>query len=172
MHTNAAVPVPPRSLEYEAYEPMAKSQLLALCATVRKKWSDVRHIAVAHRVGVVRQCPCAASRPRTARLLWRRAPLPLMSSRPRCPFGRRRCMVESRESAGRRGKQTRRRSRAFIQCTDNMSRDMRGWKIKGPSKGPVMWRGRATTSALTPSLGFVTKIVQSRTPLAVQVASL
>jgi len=39
-------------LEYEAYEAMARKEMLALCATVRARW-PVRHIAIAHRTGTV-----------------------------------------------------------------------------------------------------------------------
>ena len=39
-------------LEYEAYEAMARKEMLALCAAVRARW-PVRHIAIAHRTGTV-----------------------------------------------------------------------------------------------------------------------
>ena len=40
-------------LEYEAYEAMARKEMLALCAAVRARW-PVRHIAIAHRTGTER----------------------------------------------------------------------------------------------------------------------
>lgn len=41
-----------RWLEYEAYEPMAKKELLKICDQIRHKWS-VQHIVIVHRVGEV-----------------------------------------------------------------------------------------------------------------------
>ncbi|KAI1905207.1 hypothetical protein AGOR_G00013750 [Albula goreensis] len=40
-------------LEYEAYIPMAESQLLKIFSDIRERWSTVRHICVHHRLGVV-----------------------------------------------------------------------------------------------------------------------
>jgi len=40
-------------LEYEAYAPMAKAQLLQLCGRARERWAELRHIAIAHRTGLV-----------------------------------------------------------------------------------------------------------------------
>ncbi|XP_047474206.1 molybdopterin synthase catalytic subunit-like [Penaeus chinensis] len=39
-------------LEYEAYEEMAKKEMLALCRLAREKW-NIKHIAIYHRMGVV-----------------------------------------------------------------------------------------------------------------------
>ena len=46
-------------LEYEAYVPMAKKKLVELCNRLRVKWSDLHHIAIYHRLGLVG--PCEAS---------------------------------------------------------------------------------------------------------------
>lgn len=40
-------------LEYEAYIPMAESQLKKIFSEIRERWSTVRHICVHHRLGVV-----------------------------------------------------------------------------------------------------------------------
>ena len=40
-------------LEYEAYEPMAKKELLKLCARLRERWPAAEGVAVHHRLGVV-----------------------------------------------------------------------------------------------------------------------
>ncbi|TTC59076.1 Molybdopterin synthase catalytic subunit [Bagarius yarrelli] len=40
-------------LEYEAYVPMAESELRKICADVRRRWPAVRHICIHHRLGVV-----------------------------------------------------------------------------------------------------------------------
>lgn len=40
------------SLEYEAYVPMAESEVRRICGDVRQRW-PVRHIAVFHRLGPV-----------------------------------------------------------------------------------------------------------------------
>ncbi|KAJ8339267.1 hypothetical protein SKAU_G00360530 [Synaphobranchus kaupii] len=40
-------------LEYEAYVPMAESQLKKIFSEIRERWSTVRHICVHHRLGVV-----------------------------------------------------------------------------------------------------------------------
>ena len=40
------------SLEYEAYEPMAKKEMLKLCVEARKKWT-LENIALYHRIGLV-----------------------------------------------------------------------------------------------------------------------
>lgn len=41
------------SLEYEAYDGMARKVMHQLCADIRAKWSAVRHIAIHHRLGLV-----------------------------------------------------------------------------------------------------------------------
>lgn len=49
-------------LEYEAYEPMARSEFSRLCADVRQRWPTVAHICVHHRLGSVRaQRPAMAA---------------------------------------------------------------------------------------------------------------
>ena len=40
-------------LEYEAYRPMAQSEMMAVCTRMRERWPTLRHVAMAHRVGVV-----------------------------------------------------------------------------------------------------------------------
>ena len=40
-------------LEYEAYEAMARKQLLAVCRELRSKWEDLHSIAIHHRLGLV-----------------------------------------------------------------------------------------------------------------------
>jgi len=40
-------------LEYEAYEGMARKQLLAICQELRTKWPDLHSIAIHHRLGFV-----------------------------------------------------------------------------------------------------------------------
>ena len=40
-------------LEYEAYEGMARKQLLAICQELRTKWPDLHSIAIHHRLGLV-----------------------------------------------------------------------------------------------------------------------
>ncbi|XP_051846602.1 molybdopterin synthase catalytic subunit [Antechinus flavipes] len=40
------------SLEYEAYMPMAETEVRKICSAVRQQW-PVRHIAVYHRLGLV-----------------------------------------------------------------------------------------------------------------------
>ncbi|XP_062870301.1 molybdopterin synthase catalytic subunit [Trichomycterus rosablanca] len=40
-------------LEYEAYVPMAESELKKICADVRVRWPAVRHICIHHRLDVV-----------------------------------------------------------------------------------------------------------------------
>ncbi|KAK1148006.1 molybdopterin synthase catalytic subunit-like isoform X1 [Acipenser oxyrinchus oxyrinchus] len=40
-------------LEYEAYIPMAQSEMKKICWDVRLKWPSVKHIAIHHRLGVV-----------------------------------------------------------------------------------------------------------------------
>uniref|UniRef100_A0A673NBE1 Molybdopterin synthase catalytic subunit n=1 Tax=Sinocyclocheilus rhinocerous TaxID=307959 RepID=A0A673NBE1_9TELE len=40
-------------LEYEAYSPMAESELRKICREIRTKWPSVRHINIQHRLGVV-----------------------------------------------------------------------------------------------------------------------
>ena len=39
-------------LEYEAYQPMAERELLAICKRMRDRW-PLRHVAIAHRIGLV-----------------------------------------------------------------------------------------------------------------------
>lgn len=45
-------------LEYEAYEPMARSEFTKLCADIRERWPTVVHICVHHRLGCDSQCSC------------------------------------------------------------------------------------------------------------------
>uniref|UniRef100_A0A3P8ZJR5 Molybdopterin synthase catalytic subunit n=1 Tax=Esox lucius TaxID=8010 RepID=A0A3P8ZJR5_ESOLU len=40
-------------LEYEAYVPMAQSELKKIYADIRARWPTIRHICVHHRLGVV-----------------------------------------------------------------------------------------------------------------------
>ncbi|XP_041915263.1 molybdopterin synthase catalytic subunit [Alosa sapidissima] len=40
-------------LEYEAYIPMAESEMKKICTSIRAKWPTVRHICIQHRLGVV-----------------------------------------------------------------------------------------------------------------------
>ena len=40
-------------LEYEAYEAMARKQLLAVCLELRGKWPNLHSIAIHHRLGLV-----------------------------------------------------------------------------------------------------------------------
>lgn len=40
-------------LSYEAYEPMAFQELNRLCNDARKKFADIEHIAICHRLGLV-----------------------------------------------------------------------------------------------------------------------
>ncbi|XP_056147007.1 molybdopterin synthase catalytic subunit [Lampris incognitus] len=40
-------------LEYEAYEPMAQSQLATICRDIRARWPIVLHICIHHRLGWV-----------------------------------------------------------------------------------------------------------------------
>ena len=40
-------------LEYEAYEAMARKQLLAVCGELRSKWPELHSIAIHHRLGLV-----------------------------------------------------------------------------------------------------------------------
>lgn len=37
-------------LEYEAYEPMARKEMLKICGQIRDRWS-VENIAIVHRIG-------------------------------------------------------------------------------------------------------------------------
>ncbi|GAB0087505.1 Molybdopterin synthase catalytic subunit [Sergentomyia squamirostris] len=41
------------SLEYEAYEPMALKTMKKICEEIRSKWSQIKHIAIYHRLGLV-----------------------------------------------------------------------------------------------------------------------
>lgn len=41
------------SLEYEAYQPMAKKQLELLADDIREKWPNVEHVVLQHRLGLV-----------------------------------------------------------------------------------------------------------------------
>lgn len=40
-------------LEYEAYLPMADSEMRKICRTVRERWPGVLHVALVHRIGEV-----------------------------------------------------------------------------------------------------------------------
>lgn len=40
-------------LEYEAYDAMALKAATKICDDMRAKWSDIKHIAIYHRLGVV-----------------------------------------------------------------------------------------------------------------------
>ncbi|XP_069077821.1 molybdopterin synthase catalytic subunit-like [Pleurodeles waltl] len=40
-------------LEYEAYVPMAETEIKKICCIMRQKWPSVKHIAVHHRLGLV-----------------------------------------------------------------------------------------------------------------------
>lgn len=40
-------------LEYEAYKPMAKKEMLKVCQKIRSKWSGIHNIAIYHRLGHV-----------------------------------------------------------------------------------------------------------------------
>lgn len=40
-------------LSYEAYEPMALQELNRLCDDARRKFTDIKHIAICHRLGLV-----------------------------------------------------------------------------------------------------------------------
>jgi molybdopterin synthase catalytic subunit len=40
-------------LSYEAYEPMALQELNRLCDDARRKFSNIEHIAICHRLGLV-----------------------------------------------------------------------------------------------------------------------
>ncbi|CAD6994751.1 unnamed protein product [Ceratitis capitata] len=42
-----------QSLEYEAYEPMAKKELKNICMEMRSLWKDIVNIAIYHRLGLV-----------------------------------------------------------------------------------------------------------------------
>lgn len=39
-------------MQYEAYQPMAEREMLAICQRMRERW-PLRHVAIAHRIGVV-----------------------------------------------------------------------------------------------------------------------
>ena len=39
------------SLEYQAYEPMAKQIFLQIAKDIRRKWSDVNRVVIHHRIG-------------------------------------------------------------------------------------------------------------------------
>lgn len=41
------------SLEYEAYDSMATKSLTQICDGLRSKWSDIKNIAIYHRLGLV-----------------------------------------------------------------------------------------------------------------------
>lgn len=43
-----------KSLEYEAYIPMAEKELKKICSTIREKWPTIKHICIMHRLGIVR----------------------------------------------------------------------------------------------------------------------
>lgn len=38
-------------LEYEAHEPMAEAKMCEIAAEVRRRWPDVKRVAIAHRIG-------------------------------------------------------------------------------------------------------------------------
>jgi len=38
-------------LEYEAHEPMAEAKMCEIAAEVRRRWPDVKRLAIAHRIG-------------------------------------------------------------------------------------------------------------------------
>lgn len=40
-------------LEYEAYDSMALKEMKKICTEIRDKWSQIKHIALYHRVGCV-----------------------------------------------------------------------------------------------------------------------
>ncbi|XP_053304042.1 molybdopterin synthase catalytic subunit-like [Spea bombifrons] len=40
-------------LEYEAYTPMAETEIRKILSDIRQKWPSVKHIAVHHRLGLV-----------------------------------------------------------------------------------------------------------------------
>lgn len=40
-------------LEYEAYDAMALKATTKICDDMRLKWSDIKHIAIYHRLGIV-----------------------------------------------------------------------------------------------------------------------
>lgn len=41
------------SLEYEAYDSMALKELGQICEQMRTNWTDIKHIAIHHRLGLV-----------------------------------------------------------------------------------------------------------------------
>jgi molybdopterin synthase catalytic subunit len=41
------------TLEYEAYDEMAKKEMANICFEIRQRWPDVKHIAMHHRLGLV-----------------------------------------------------------------------------------------------------------------------
>lgn len=41
------------TLEYEAYDQMALKSMGQICDELRAKWSDIKHIAIYHRLGLV-----------------------------------------------------------------------------------------------------------------------
>lgn len=41
------------SLEYEAYDEMAKKEMASICFEIRQRWPEVKHIAMHHRLGLV-----------------------------------------------------------------------------------------------------------------------
>jgi len=41
------------SLEYEAYDEMAKKEMASICYEIRQRWPDVKNIAMYHRLGLV-----------------------------------------------------------------------------------------------------------------------
>ena len=41
-----------RVRQYEAYQPMAEREMLAICLRMRERW-PLRHVAITHRIGVV-----------------------------------------------------------------------------------------------------------------------
>lgn len=41
------------SLEYEAYDEMAKKEMARICLQLRQLWPDIKNIAMYHRLGLV-----------------------------------------------------------------------------------------------------------------------
>eukprot|EP00914_Ancora_sagittata_P010628 GHVO01020626.1.p1 GENE.GHVO01020626.1~~GHVO01020626.1.p1 ORF type:complete len:147 (-),score=16.53 GHVO01020626.1:33-473(-) len=40
-------------LEYEAYNAMAEKEMIKICKEMRQKWTELEHIAIIHRLGLV-----------------------------------------------------------------------------------------------------------------------
>jgi molybdopterin synthase catalytic subunit len=41
------------TLEYEAYDEMAKKEMANICFEIRQRWPEIKHIAMYHRLGLV-----------------------------------------------------------------------------------------------------------------------